>query len=264
MSEHLAAAAQKMGVPEAMVQRSAEARAKASGTPVDDILEAWAGGEAVSASASAAAGSASATASAEEPAAEPAPAAAPKPAAESPAPAPEPAPAPTAQPAPAPAPAPAAVAAVPARPPVLVGRTDRPFLVMAGVAGLAVLTLILAVLAPTTPQENPGALTSEIAFSQEALAGREVYLREGCAACHTQMVRRVVADAGLGPVTLSDTNAVLGTRRYGPDLAHIGSRVEDPGALRAALEGGLESHPRYSGLSDGDLADLVAYLAESR
>lgn len=44
-----------MGVPEALVKRSAEARARATGTSVDDILAAWAGGgEAPAAAASAA------------------------------------------------------------------------------------------------------------------------------------------------------------------------------------------------------------------
>ncbi len=42
----LAAAAAALGVPESLVQRSAEARAKASGASVDEILAAWAGGDA--------------------------------------------------------------------------------------------------------------------------------------------------------------------------------------------------------------------------
>ena len=46
MSEYLAAAAEKMGRPEALVLRSAEARAKAQGVTVDDVLREWAGGEA--------------------------------------------------------------------------------------------------------------------------------------------------------------------------------------------------------------------------
>jgi hypothetical protein len=45
MSEFLASAAEKMGVPEALVRRSADARAKASGSSTDDVLNAWAGGE---------------------------------------------------------------------------------------------------------------------------------------------------------------------------------------------------------------------------
>src|SRR5688572_23349678 len=40
----VAAAAAAMGVPEALVKRSAEARAKATGASVDEILAAWAGG----------------------------------------------------------------------------------------------------------------------------------------------------------------------------------------------------------------------------
>ena len=40
----LAAASAAMGVPEALVKRSAEARAKATGGSVDEILAAWAGG----------------------------------------------------------------------------------------------------------------------------------------------------------------------------------------------------------------------------
>lgn len=45
----LSAAASAMGLPEVLVQRSAEARAAETGTPVDDILSAWAGGESVTA-----------------------------------------------------------------------------------------------------------------------------------------------------------------------------------------------------------------------
>lgn len=51
MSEVLSAAAQKLGVPEAVVRRSAEARAKSTGTAVDEVLAAWAGGGTVVASA---------------------------------------------------------------------------------------------------------------------------------------------------------------------------------------------------------------------
>lgn len=44
MSEHLAAAAEAIGAPEALIQRSAEARAQADGTAADEVLAAWAGG----------------------------------------------------------------------------------------------------------------------------------------------------------------------------------------------------------------------------
>jgi MFS family permease len=55
MSDYLAAAAQAMNTTEAIVRRSAEARAKATGVSVDEVLAAWAGGGTVTASAAPAA-----------------------------------------------------------------------------------------------------------------------------------------------------------------------------------------------------------------
>lgn len=46
MSENLSAAAQALGIPEPLVQRSAAARAAETGADVEEILAAWAGGEA--------------------------------------------------------------------------------------------------------------------------------------------------------------------------------------------------------------------------
>ena len=51
MSEYLSAAASTMNVPETLVRRSAEARAKATGASVEDVLAAWAGGAAAPAAA---------------------------------------------------------------------------------------------------------------------------------------------------------------------------------------------------------------------
>src|SRR5690606_37609204 len=124
----LQGAAEQMGVHEAIVRRAAEARAKAAGASTDDILAAWAGGEA-------------------------APAGAPPPPADTPAAEPdatpaEPTPAPTAEPAAAAAPAAPAepaptVAAGPSTPPVLVGREEH--LTGALVGALALLAVSLLV-----------------------------------------------------------------------------------------------------------------------
>lgn len=80
MSELSAAAAAALGVPEAIVQRSAAARATETGMTVDEVLSAWAGGGAVAASAPAAAEEAPTTTP--EPEAAPAEEAAPGPAEE--------------------------------------------------------------------------------------------------------------------------------------------------------------------------------------
>ena len=104
MSDLLAAAKQALpGVPDALVMRSAEARAAAQGASVDDVLASWGGGASIPAAAPAA----------EAPAETPAE----TPVAAEPAAAPEPAPAPVAV-AQAPAPlAPAAVAVAEPPPP---------------------------------------------------------------------------------------------------------------------------------------------------
>lgn len=49
MSEFIATAAAALGIPEDLVQRSAEARAAETGASVDDVLAAWAGGGVVAA-----------------------------------------------------------------------------------------------------------------------------------------------------------------------------------------------------------------------
>ncbi|HUH37874.1 MAG TPA: cbb3-type cytochrome c oxidase subunit II [Spongiibacteraceae bacterium] len=68
--------------------------------------------------------------------------------------------------------------------------------------------------------------------------GLEVYIAEGCVACHTQQVRPLQMDAvwgrpslpedyaGLGPIDVwrPYTPAVLGSARVGPDLSNIGAR----------------------------------------
>ena len=262
MSEFLDAAAQVVGAPAELVLRSAEARAAADGVSVDDVLQAWAGG-----------GSAPAPSSAPAPA--PAPAAAPAPVPEPaapPTPAPA-APAPSVAPVAPPAPA-APVPAAPARPaavfadgppPVLTGRVDRPFRYLFGAATLLVLCLVVSLVLPAFSGTGRGAVHSEVPYTATALRGQEIYLAEGCAGCHTQMVRPVVADAqlaalaGVGGVTLSDTNQVIGRQRYGPDLANVGNRMS-PGEIEAVLSGD-GGHLSYGG---GWMDSLVAYLSESR
>ncbi|MYA38082.1 MAG: c-type cytochrome, partial [Acidimicrobiia bacterium] len=166
----------------------------------------------------------------------------------------------------APAPvAPAATLMADGPPPVLTGRVERPFRYLLGATTLLVLCLVVTLVLPAFSVTGRGAVHSEVPYTATALRGQEVYLTEGCAGCHTQMVRPVVADAqlaalaGVGGVTLSDTNQVIGRQRYGPDLANVGSRMS-PEEFEAVLAGG-GGHLTYG----GDWMDsLVAYLSESR
>ncbi len=71
MSDLSAAAAAALGVPEAIVQRSAAARAAETGMGVDDVLSAWAGGDSVVASTAPAEPTSEATPETPSPAPEP-------------------------------------------------------------------------------------------------------------------------------------------------------------------------------------------------
>lgn len=250
----LSAAAQALNAPESIVQRSAEARSKATGVPVEDVLAAWAGGAAAPSGAAPPSSPVAPASPASSPAAAPA---------ESP-------PAPVATP---PAPMPAAgvealttrqvMVAEPVDPPILVGRQENPFAALLGAAALLFLAIVLGVFVPGQPEPGNGVRTSNLAFSTEALAGRDRYLAENCAACHTQQVRPIAADAGeTEKVTLSDSNQVLGARRYGPDLANVGARL-DAGTIEGILEG-ANNHPSYASLDAAEMAGLIAYLSESK
>ena len=246
------AAAESMGIPAELVSRSAAARAEASGSTTEEILAAWSGGGSV----------ATKPPEAEETAAEVTEEA-------TPAEAGTPPPAETREPAEqapleiptAASPRTAAPPSVqPATPPILVGTSDNPLAYLVGAIGLFVAVALLALVGPSIPVDTPGARTSEISYSDAASAGQEVYLSLACASCHTQMVRPVIADVGLGPVTMSDSNQILGTGRYGPDLSDVGSRVSGT-QLESIIRGG-GGHQGHN-LSSDDMADLVAYLLES-
>jgi len=255
MSDLSVAAAAALGVPESIVLRSAAARAAETGMTVDEVLTAWAGGGVV----------AGAPPAADTPAAE----ASPAPAESSPEPAiaedtPAPVETPAAEPAPSAVATPsseAVPATVSGKPPVLVGKTDNPMAVMVGAVALFAAIFLVGLVGPALPAENPGARSSELGFSEAGERGRHVFQTVGCFACHTQMVRPVVSDVGLGAVTLNDSNQVLGTRRFGPDLSDVGTRLT-VSQIEAVITG-LGDHPGLS-LSQEDLDDLATYLLESQ
>ncbi|MCL7466559.1 cytochrome-c oxidase, cbb3-type subunit II [Phaeovulum sp. NW3] len=66
------------------------------------------------------------------------------------------------------------------------------------------------------------------------LAGREIYMREGCYACHSQMVRSLADEIDrYGPYSLASESAydhpmLWGSKRTGPDLARVGGKYSDP------------------------------------
>ena len=65
------------------------------------------------------------------------------------------------------------------------------------------------------------------------LAGRNVYIQEGCYACHSQMIRTLADEVDrYGPFSLAvesqyDHPMLWGSKRTGPDLARIGGKYSD-------------------------------------
>ncbi len=65
------------------------------------------------------------------------------------------------------------------------------------------------------------------------VAGRDIYVREGCYLCHSQMIRPMRAEMlRYGPWTRAaeyqyDRPFLLGSRRLGPDLQRVGQKYPD-------------------------------------
>jgi len=66
-----------------------------------------------------------------------------------------------------------------------------------------------------------------------ALEGRDIYIREGCYGCHSQMIRTLRAETeryghfSLAGESVYDHPFQFGSKRTGPDLARVGGRYSD-------------------------------------
>ena len=80
-----------------------------------------------------------------------------------------------------------------------------------------------------TTEPLPGVLP----YEPLVLAGRDVYIREGCYVCHSQMIRPFRAETErYGPFTKAGETVYerpfqWGSKRTGPDLARVGGRYTD-------------------------------------
>ncbi|HEX4924214.1 MAG TPA: cytochrome-c oxidase, cbb3-type subunit II, partial [Bdellovibrionales bacterium] len=77
-----------------------------------------------------------------------------------------------------------------------------------------------------------------VPYTPLELAGRDVYVREGCYTCHSQMIRPMVSEKLRygDPSTLEDSMYdrpfQWGSKRTGPDLARVGGKYPDLWHLR--------------------------------
>jgi len=93
--------------------------------------------------------------------------------------------------------------------------------------GLAEIVPLFFQMEVTAPVEGLKPLTAL------QLEGRDVYIREGCHVCHTQMVRPFRAETErYGHYSVSGESVyehpfLWGSKRTGPDLARVGARYSD-------------------------------------
>ncbi len=150
-------------------------------------------------------------------------------------------------------------------------RPERNVLILPAVV-LAILLLGTAVayVLPIMDKDVSTVSSTALPYSEKTLRGKQVYDAEGCWYCHTQQVRAVSSDLGLGKVTTAerivrDRPNVLGLQRVGPDLACYGDRQQDVDQLVTHLQEPrgmvhISNMPSYSYLSSSELEDLSAYL----
>jgi len=107
--------------------------------------------------------------------------------------------------------------------------------------GLMAILIAVAVsfggLAEIVPLMFSGASVEPLAgmrpYTATQLEGRDIYIREGCYNCHSQMIRPFRAETErYGPYSLAgeavyDHPFQFGSKRTGPDLARIGGRYTD-------------------------------------
>ncbi|MDA9712716.1 hypothetical protein N9U17_00665 [Acidimicrobiaceae bacterium] len=264
MSELLSKVAELLNAPESLVQRSAEARAEASGRTVDEVLQSWAGGESV--------------ASAEKPAEEAPPAEEPTPPAEE------------------------SVTtsddekeeeestedlAIVAE--ETISEMSAEILIeeenieikkesslgfIAGVVGVVIFTYLFAFSIPKQQSEEVvlQSLNNSVRVSEEILEGAIVYNQLNCQSCHTQNVRILIPDSQNGKILknrFANKNLIqnTGLLRLAPDLSTLGTReptndeewlkeyLIDPSSVKEDIP-----HPSLNFLSNQDLDYLITYL----
>ncbi|GGB90036.1 cbb3-type cytochrome c oxidase subunit II [Marinobacterium zhoushanense] len=107
--------------------------------------------------------------------------------------------------------------------------------------GLMILLIIIVIsgggLAEIVPLFFQSSTTQPIeglrTYSALELEGRDIYIKEGCHVCHTQMIRPFRAETErYGHYSTADEHVwehpfLWGSKRTGPDLARVGGRYSD-------------------------------------
>ena len=105
---------------------------------------------------------------------------------------------------------------------------------------LAILTIVaisFGTLVLITPlffmDETTQPVDGMVPYTALQLEGRDIYIREGCVGCHSQMIRPFRAEVeryghySVAGESVWDHPFLWGSKRTGPDLARVGQRYSD-------------------------------------
>lgn len=102
---------------------------------------------------------------------------------------------------------------------------------------LTLLTVAIGGLVEIVPLFFQKSTTEPVAgmkpYTALQLAGRDLYIREGCVGCHSQMIRPFRAETeryghySVAGESVWDRPFLWGSKRTGPDLARVGERYSD-------------------------------------
>ena len=244
MSELVNKVAEILNAPVDLVQRSAEARAAASGVSVDDVLSSWAGGESVASSAPKEEVPVVEETAAEEVVEE----IIEETAAEE------------------------VVEEIIEE--IVEMKNESSLSFISGVLLVSIFTYLFAFAIPKNQATNlvSDSLNNSVNSTSEVIEGAEIYSSLNCQSCHTQNVRTLIPDTQNGKVLQNKyANATLinnvGNIRLGPDLSTAATREPTNNSqwLKRYLSDSTSvnrdiPHPNYDFLDEEDLEYLITYL----
>ena len=111
--------------------------------------------------------------------------------------------------------------------------TQSVFILIVSIFVVASFSLLVWVLPNVLTASDIQKRSTAIPLTPSQLAGRDVYISEGCHVCHTQMVRPLMAEiARYGPPSKQEHDVyehpnLWGSKRTGPDLANLGRKYSD-------------------------------------
>lgn len=106
-------------------------------------------------------------------------------------------------------------------------------LMTVSVGGLVEIVPLFFQHSTTSPIDQKGNALDVKPYDAVRLVGRDIYIREGCNNCHSQMIRPFRAETErYGPYSVAgefvyDYPFLWGSRRTGPELARVGNRYGD-------------------------------------